>query len=327
MDEADELFDGEKALHINDIELIISKCNHPHIQRAFFSATLDNKIMNLTQKFLNDPYKISIGKGISGAANVSQELTYCGDERGKFCQLLKIIEKGIEPPILLFVSDNKRVIELKKQLKNFQTHLIIDALHADLSIQDKNEIVTKFRDEDIWFLICNDELSRGMDFLNISTVINYDFPKSSQQYIHRIGRTGRADRIGKAITFWSDVDSALLSIVVDVMKQSNQHKKLPQWILKSYSKKVDDKKRIIAKTGNTARGPIRRGGAYVHGTSVLKRNNNNSNNIKANKKGSKKGKGKGKGRRNHFQRKRQFQRKKQMQRRNKNKNNNGPKKE
>lgn len=326
MDEADELFDGDKALHINDIELIISKCNHPHIQRAFFSATLDNKIMNLTQKFLNDPYKISIGKGISGAANVSQELTYCGDERGKFCQLLKIIEQGIKPPILLFVSDNKRIIELRKQLKNFQTHLVIDALHENLSIQEKNEIVTKFRDEAIWFLICNDELSRGMDFLNVSTVINYDFPKSSQQYIHRIGRTGRADRIGKAITFWSDVDSALLSIVVDVMKKSNQHKKLPQWILKSYSKTVDEKERIIAKTGNTKRGPIRRGGEYAHGTSVLKQKNNNPGKKGRKSKKAKRNKNKRRGKMNHFQRKKEFQRKKRMARKHKNKNS-GPKKE
>ena len=111
-------------------------------------------------------------------------------------------------------------------------------------------------------MICNDELSRGMDFLNISTVINYDFPKSSQQYIHRIGRTGRADRIGKAITL-SDVDNALLPIVIAVMKKTNQHKKLPEWMLKSYEKKINHKEKVIAKTGKTIRGPIRRGGEYA----------------------------------------------------------------
>ena len=280
MDEADELFDGETGLHIDDIQLIISKCNHPHIQRAFFSATLDDKIMTLTQKFLNDPYKVSIGRGVCGAANVSQELIYCGDERGKFIQLLKIIEEGIKPPILLFVSDNKRIIELKQQLTAYQSHLIIDALHENQSIKEKNETITKFRDENIWFLICNDELSRGMDFLNIETIINYDFPKSSQQYIHRIGRTGRADRCGKAVTFWSDVDNSLLPIVINVMKQSNQDKKLPKWLLKNndvMNKKINNTQRVTAKLGVTNRGPIRRGGEYVHGTSVLKKKNKKTN--------------------------------------------------
>eukprot|EP01083_Nonionella_stella_P172277 590667_1 len=275
LDEADALFDSETAAHVEDIELIISKCNHSHIQRAFFSATLDDKVMNLTQKFLNDPYKISIGHGICGAANVSQELRYCGDERGKFIELLKIIETGIKPPVLLFVADNNRIIELSKQLKRFQSRLRIDALHESLSVQQKNDIVTRFREEDIWFLISNDELSRGMDFRNVQSIINYDFPGTSQQYIHRIGRTGRADRCGTAITFWCDVDNALLPIAMEVMKQSNQEHKLPQWMLKSVqmNRKIDNKERVVAKLGKTKRGPIRRGGSYVHGTSVLKQNN------------------------------------------------------
>eukprot|EP01084_Bolivina_argentea_P107692 192538_1 len=158
LDEADELLDNDKGIYVNNIELIMAKCNHKNIQKAFFSATLSDKIMNLTQKFLNDPYKISIGHGICGAANIEQELIYVGDERGKFIELLKIIEKGLKPPILLFVCDNKRVIELQKQLQNYQKHLIIDILNEKLSIKKKNEIVTKFRKGNIWFLICNDDL-------------------------------------------------------------------------------------------------------------------------------------------------------------------------
>lgn len=275
LDEVDALFDGETNVHVDDMELIISKCNHPHIQRAFFSATLDEKVMDLTESFLSAPYRVSIGRGVCGAANVEQHLIYCGDERGKLLHLMGMIQNGIKPPVLLFVSTNKRIVELKEELKNQQSHLAVEALYEGQSVGDKNEIVTRFRNEKIWFLICNDELSRGMDFLNVNTVIMYDYPVDAKQYIHRIGRTGRADRVGTTYTFWTDVDTAVLSVVVDVMIQSGQEHNVPQWMLRSDAVKqpLDEKQRLTVKLGQTLRGSIRRGGDYLHGTSVLKRNN------------------------------------------------------
>ncbi len=112
----------------------------------------------------------------------------------------------------------------------------------------------------------------------VNTVIIYDFPLDSKQYIHRIGRTGRADRIGIAQTFWTDVDTDVLSVVVNVMKQSGQTKNVPDWMLEidSINKPLTEEQRKAAKLGKTVRGPIRKGGDYVHGTSVLKRAEQNT---------------------------------------------------
>lgn len=283
-DEADELFDNDKCIHVNDINLIISKCNHPHIQHSLFSATLDDKIMNHTQRYLNDAIQISIGGGISAAANVEQHLVYCGDERGKIIELLKIIGCGhITPPVLLFVQNDRRSMELKQQLMRYQqshnidVNTMADVLHNSLTSDEMNAIVNRFRNGEIWILICTDVLSRGMDFRNVSTVINYDFPQCTQQYIHRIGRSGRADKIGNAITFWSDCDRSMLDVVLTIIQQSGQQSHLPNWMLDKNKNvnhgkcKLNKSQTVFSKLNEVQRGPIRKGGSYVFGTSVLKK--------------------------------------------------------
>merc|ERR1712087_255773 len=200
------------------------------------------------------------------------------------------IADGMKPPVLLFVATNKRILELKKQMKKARPSLQIESLHYNQSVAEKNEIVTKFREESIWFLICNDELSRGMDFMNVNTVIIYDFPIDSKQYIHRIGRTGRADRVGTAHTLWMDVDTGVLSVATDVMIESGQRENVPQWMLDVGIARMGEKQKKVVKLGTTIRGPIRKGGDHIHGTSVLARERAKRN--KWNNTGKNKGKNK-----------------------------------
>jgi ATP-dependent RNA helicase DDX52/ROK1 len=80
----------------------------------------------------------------------------------------------------------------------------VNVIHSGKKKEERDEIVKQFRLGKVWVLICTDVMSRGIDFKNVNTVVNYDFPQSITSYIHRIGRTGRAGRKGTAITYYSD---------------------------------------------------------------------------------------------------------------------------
>ncbi|ETO30632.1 hypothetical protein RFI_06488 [Reticulomyxa filosa] len=295
LDEADLLFDKDRPhSYADNVELIINKCTNPKIQRALFSATLDSHVMDLTESFLNMPLQVSIGNGMTNCAeNVQQQLVYCGDERahillypffffkkkkkkkrGKLIAILKEFEIGLKPPVLIFVQSSKRGVELQIALQKHLPQVIVGVIADHMTTQEKNTAVARFRAGELWFLICTDVLARGMDFLNVETVINYDFPQCTTDYIHRVGRTGRADRVGRALTLWCDVDKPLLRGVVEVIIQANQGHNLPQWMKKlKHFKKLSQTEVSVAKKEKTDRGPIRRGGDYVHGKSAIKNKN------------------------------------------------------
>lgn len=98
----------------------------------------------------------------------------------------------------------------------------IAVLHSDLTESDRLDIVTKFRVGEIWILLCTDVISRGLDFLHVKCVLNYDFPSSVATYLHRIGRTGRAGNRGVSITFVADEDRPLLGNIANVVATSEQ---------------------------------------------------------------------------------------------------------
>lgn len=116
------------------------------------------------------------------------------------------------PPVLIFVQSILRAKELATEL--LFDGVNADSIHAEKSIEERDEIVKKFAEGKIWCLICTDVMGRGVDFDGVKLVINYDFPQSGSSYIHRIGRTGRAGKTGKAITFFTVQDSPHLKSLV-----------------------------------------------------------------------------------------------------------------
>ena len=95
----------------------------------------------------------------------------------------------------------------------------------DKSKEERDQIVKSFRLGEIWVLICTDLIGRGIDFKGVQLVINYDLPNTMISYIHRVGRTGRANRKGKAVTFYTDVDKPLLRSLGNMLKLSVFNKK------------------------------------------------------------------------------------------------------
>lgn len=114
----------------------------------------------------------------------------------------------------------------------------VDVIHADRTQQQRDDVVKSFREGKVWVLICTELIGRGIDFLGVNLVINYDFPPSAISYIHRIGRTGRAGRKGKAITYFTQEDKPKLRSIANILRNSGC--KVPEYMLtiKKQSKKV-----------------------------------------------------------------------------------------
>lgn len=114
----------------------------------------------------------------------------------------------------------------------------VDVIHADRNQQQRDDVVKAFREGKVWVLICTELIGRGIDFLGVNLVINYDFPPSAISYIHRIGRTGRAGRRGKAITYFTQDDKPKLRSIANILRTSGC--KVPEYMLtiKKQSKKM-----------------------------------------------------------------------------------------
>lgn len=114
----------------------------------------------------------------------------------------------------------------------------VDVVHADRTQQQRDDVIKAFREGKVWVLICTELIGRGIDFLGVNLVINYDFPASAISYIHRIGRTGRAGRKGKAITYFTQDDKPKLRSIANILRTSGC--KVPEYMLtiKKQSKKV-----------------------------------------------------------------------------------------
>ncbi|XP_018586087.1 putative ATP-dependent RNA helicase DDX52 [Scleropages formosus] len=218
VDESDKLFEEGKTGFRDQLATIFLACTSPHIRRALFSATFALDVEQWCHLNLDNLVSISIGHRNSAADTVEQELLFVGTENGKLLAMRDLIKKGFMPPVLVFVQSIERARELFHEL--VYEGINVDVIHADRTQQQRDNVVSSFRSGKIWVLICTALLARGIDFKGINLVINYDFPTSAVEYIHRIGRTGRAGHKGKAITFFTEDDKPLLRSIANVIKQA-----------------------------------------------------------------------------------------------------------
>lgn len=208
LDEADRLFSTEKGKkdtqdvsdlrhYVSQLNIILEACQNPNLTKALFSATFPPHVSDLANNVLTDPICITVGKKNIATTSVEQHLMYTGCESGKLLAIRQIFSKGISPPVVLFVDTKERAKELLKELKT--VGIRIGGIHSEMDVRQRNRILQKFEKGDIWILVATDLVSRGIDFVGVNMVINYDFPKSTMDYIHRIGRTGRAGKTGSFI--------------------------------------------------------------------------------------------------------------------------------
>ena len=196
LDEADRMLDMGFR---DDIEHILSAVPKER-QLLFFSATIPRAIQELIGRYSHDPEWIRIESHAQNAPQVDQ-VYYEVDRRSKLDVLTRLIDLNDFRYGLVFCSTKVMVDELDEQLhsRGYAT----DRLHGDLSQMQRNKVMEKFRRRAFEFLVATDVAARGLDVDDLEVVFNFDLPNDAEDYTHRIGRTARAGKSGRAITFVS----------------------------------------------------------------------------------------------------------------------------
>ena len=199
LDEADRMLDMG---FIEDIQKIIDACPAKR-QNLMFSATMPSNIKQLANKVLVDPFEITIAlsKPAEGVLQAAY-LTYDSQKIGLINEL--IADKPDYKSILIFSSTKRKVFEIVRALKNDKYS--VEGISSDLLQHEREEVLLKFRSKQTRVLIATDVLSRGIDIKDINLIINYDVPNDAEDYVHRVGRTARADTSGVALTFINQDD-------------------------------------------------------------------------------------------------------------------------
>ncbi len=194
LDEVDRMLDMG---FIQDIKFIVEKLNRNR-QSLFFSATLNRKSEEIANTLLHNPVRIEIETQGPGK-NVDQDVVRLQKGQSKFDVLLGLLESDSLEKVLIFTSTKWGADKLCESLR--QKDVYIESLHGGKRQNKRTRIIEKFKNGKIDVLVATDVASRGLDVDNISHVINYDMPQCYDDYIHRIGRTGRAGKKGFALTF------------------------------------------------------------------------------------------------------------------------------
>lgn len=196
LDEVDRMVDMG---FIEDIKKILNLLPKER-QSLFFSATISPKIKVLIEGFLKDPVTVSV-KPNTSSKNVEQNIVRVNQGQKKIDVLYNLLEKKEFEKVLIFGKTKIGVENLSQDLvnKGFKA----TSLHGDKPQNKRNQAIKLFREDTVKILVATDVAARGLDIKEITHVINYDLPDNYESYIHRIGRTGRANKQGYALTFVS----------------------------------------------------------------------------------------------------------------------------
>ncbi|WP_152394381.1 DEAD/DEAH box helicase [Paenibacillus guangzhouensis] len=234
LDEADEMLDMG---FMEDIQSIL-KLVPDERQTMLFSATMPPNIQKLAQQFLKNPEHVSVIPKQVSAPLIDQAYIEV-HERQKFEALSRLLDMESPELAIVFGRTKRRVDELSEALQ--KRGYSADGLHGDLSQNQRDTVMRKFRDGSIDVLVATDVAARGLDVSGVSHVVNFDLPQDPESYVHRIGRTGRAGKEGTAWSFVTPREIDHLHFIEKVTRHRIPKKPLP-----SLAEAIEGKQRITA---------------------------------------------------------------------------------
>ena len=220
LDEADRMLD----MGFSDDILQINKLLPDNCQKVMFSATMPSKIRELAVSLLHDPVEVKL-KVSRPADKIKQSAYVCYDPQ-KLGIIQHIFKQGDLQRVIIFCGKKDRVKDVTRELKKMKINCA--AMHSDLTQAERDEVMYKFKAGHIDVLCATDIVARGIDIDDIRMVINFDVPHDSEDYVHRIGRTARADRDGVAITLVSDRDIPRFQKIEKFLNKEVEKNPLPE---------------------------------------------------------------------------------------------------
>ena len=220
LDEADRMLDMGFSEDINTIASKLPKT----CQTIMFSATMPEKIEELAKALLKDPVEIKLA--VSKPAEKIKQEAYVCYETQKMTIIKDIFKAGDMKRVIVFSGSKMKVKQLAAALQ--QIGINCGAMHSDLEQAERDDVMFKFKSGQFDVLVATDIVARGIDIDDIEMVINYDVPHDTEDYVHRIGRTARANRDGRAITFVNEEDQYWFQQIEKFLEKVVEKMPLPE---------------------------------------------------------------------------------------------------
>ena len=256
LDEADRMLD----MGFSDDIMQIAKGLPDNVQTIMFSATMPDKIQQLARTLLKDPVEVKIA--VSKPAEKIQQSAYVCHEAQKIGIIKYLFSTDQLKRVIIFSGKKEKVKDIARELKRLNINCC--QMHSDLTQQERDEVMYEFKSGQKDVLVATDIVARGIDIDDILMVINYDVPHDAEDYVHRIGRTARADRDGVAITFVCENDMYAFGQIEKFLEKEIKKNPLPENLGKC-PEYVTDRKSNPRGRGN---GHGRKSGRHGHGNAA-----------------------------------------------------------
>lgn len=212
LDEADHMLDLGFIKDIQDLIKFLPKSR----QTLFFSATINEKIKKLAYSLVRNAIRIQVSPNDKVARNITHSVAYIGMDDKRFF-LERIVKENPESKILVFVRTKVRAERVFSALERMEIKSM--TIHGDKDQTDRLDALNQFKQGIVKVMIATDVSARGIDIANVDYVVNYDLPEQAENYVHRVGRTGRGTQKGLAVSFCSPEEKVVLDEIQEYLGQ------------------------------------------------------------------------------------------------------------